>query len=585
MKKLIAYSNAFIAAHEKVLPNRWDIVALFVVLGCLVLLGWGASQMAMPFEMGQVLPISLDPSHLPEYALRTTLRMAIALFFSLLCTFVFGTWAAKSRRAGLLILPAIDVLQSVPVIGFLSITATGFIVLFKGSLLGPECAAIFLVFVSQVWNMILSLYQSIRTVPNDLREVAAMYNLSAWQKFWRVEIPFAMPSLLWNTMMSLSGSWFYVVYSEAISVSQQTVRLPGIGSYIATAIDAAAIPAVIYAIMTMFVVILIYDQLLFRPLIKWAEKFRMDDNSEESAQSWFANLLQRTQTMRYVGMALRYCFDALVNIAWFKKIPSTPLVFTTANIRRWRAWLMNATLILSLILLAGVVGFYLRNLMLSAHIDWPQIMQVILLGLYTGIRVVVLIVVCSLIWVPIGVWIGMNARLAKAMQPLVQMLAAFPANLFFPLFAMAIVKYHLNVEIWLTPLMVLGSQWYILFNVIAGASTLPKQLCQAAQNLDVTGWLWWRRLILPGIFPYFITGVITAAGGAWNASIAAEFINWGAIKLQATGLGAYIIQYTSVGDFPRIVLGIIIMTAFVLFLNYIIWRPLYGLAERRFQLD
>ena len=585
MKKLITYTNTFIAIREKLLPNRWDLLALILVLGGFIALAWGARQMTAPYEIGEALPISLTPQFLPQYALRTVLRLFIALLFSLLCTFVFGTWAAKNRRAGKIILPLIDVLQSVPIIGFLSITATGFIVLFKGSLLGPECAAIFLVFTSQVWNMVLSLYQTLRTLPNDLREASAMYNLSSWQKFWRVEVPFSMPGLLWNTMMSLSGSWFYVVFSEAISVSGHDVKLPGIGSYIAVAIEQANKTAVIYAILTMFIVILIYDQLLFRPLVKWSEKFRMDDSPQE-ATSWVTNILQRTQIMRYIGLVTQFCFDTMVNLKVFQqKKTSQPVIKAKSYLYDVWRWVVNISFILLLILLGLLVGHYLHHLLQVGDVDWHEIFQVLQLGTYTGFRVIILIIICSFVWVPVGVWIGLRPKVARTMQPVVQMLAAFPANLFFPLFAMAIVTYHLNVEVWLTPLMVLGSQWYILFNVIAGAAMLPKNLYQAALNLGVTGFLWWKRLILPGIFPYFITGVITAAGGAWNASIAAEVINWGAIRLKATGLGAYILQNTDQGDFPRIILGIIIMTGFVLLLNYVLWRPLYLYAERRFQLD
>ena len=586
MKRLISYSNTFIENRDKLLPNRWDMIAIILALACLVALAWGVRQMTVPYVAGQSLTITLDPHYLPQYALRTILRLSVALFFSLVCTFIFGTWAAKSPCAGKIILPLIDVLQSVPIIGFLSMTATGFIVLFNGSLLGPECAAIFLVFVSQVWNMILSLYQTLRTVPNDLCEAAAMCNLSAWQRFWRVEVPFSMPGLLWNTMMSLSGSWFYVVYSEAISVGIHDVHLPGIGSYIAVAIEQANKTAVFDAILCMFIVIMIYDQLLFRPLIKWSEKFHIDDRPVgKEATSWFANILQRTQVMRYFGLALRYCFDAMINFSWLQSSKKRSPWVLVKSYARLRKYLVNIGFSFLIILCAIITAHYFQNLLQRGAIAWDEVWHVLSLGVYTGVRVILLIIFSSLVWVPIGVWIGVRSNLARTMQPVVQMLAAFPANLFFPLFAMTIVKYHLNVEIWLTPLMVLGSQWYILFNVIAGAATLPKNLYQAAQNLNVTGWLWWKRLILPGIFPYFVTGIITAAGGAWNASIAAEVINWGAIKLQATGLGAYIVLNTNQSDFPRIILGIIVMTSFVLLLNYVLWRPLYLFAERRFQLD
>src|SRR5579862_4377499 len=261
-------------AKGKAYPNYWDMVALLLVLGVIAVLAWVAKQMAVPYELGQAIPISLDPHHLPGYALRTVLRMLVALFFSLLFTFTFATWAAKSKRAERIIIPLIDILQSVPILGFLSISVVGFIRLFPGSLLGPECAAIFAIFTSQAWNMALGFYQTVRSVPTELNEAANMFHLSAWQRFWRIDVPFSMPGLLWNMMMSMSAGWFFVVASEAVSVANQQIMLPGVGSYIAVAINAMDLHAIGYAILTMFVVILIYDQLLFRPLVAWADKFK-----------------------------------------------------------------------------------------------------------------------------------------------------------------------------------------------------------------------------------------------------------------------------------------------------------------------
>src|SRR5579883_2853496 len=314
--------NTFMNAYKgRVYPNYWDILALLFALGLIALLAWQAKQMTVPYHLGQLIPISLDPQNLPKYALRTVSRMLIALFFSLLFTFIFGTWAAKNKRAERIIIPVIDILQSIPILGFLSITIVGFIALFPGSLLGPECAAIFVIFTSQAWNMALGFYQTVRSVPTELLDAANMFHLSAWQRFWRIDVPFSMPGLLWNTMMSMSAGWFFVVASEAITVSNQQILLPGIGSYIAVAIQAADLRAITYAILAMLVVILIYDQLLFRPLVAWSERFKAEregSGSEEVAESWVINLFNRTRLVRNIGGKLAHLFDMFVNIRLFR---------------------------------------------------------------------------------------------------------------------------------------------------------------------------------------------------------------------------------------------------------------------------
>jgi NitT/TauT family transport system permease protein len=580
---MISLRNTFMTVYKrKPYPNYWDVVALCFVLSGIVLLAWTAKQMTAPYHLGELLPISLDPKHLPNYALRTVMRMLIALLFSFLFTFTFATWAAKSRRAERIIIPVIDILQSVPILGFLSIAIVAFIALFPGSILGPECAVIFVIFTSQAWNMALGFYQTVRSVPTELIEAANMFHLSAWQRFWRIEVSFSLPGLLWNTMMSMSAGWFFVVASEAISVNNQQILLPGIGSYIATAINAADMKAIGYAIMMMFVVILIYDQLLFRPLVAWAEKFKAEQVSQDrEVSSWVVDLLHRTRFLRYLGQRITYLFDAFVNISFLRSKPViVEQIRWSPRYERLWTWAWNITL---WAMILGAVIF-LADFVFQ-QIPFSSIRHVFCLGLITALRVFVLIILCSFVWVPIGVWIGLRPNVAQIMQPIAQFLAAFPANILYPLVVMMIVTYNLNKEIWLTPLMILGAQWYVLFNVVAGASVLPKDLLQVADNFGLPLWLRWRRLILPSIFPYYITGAITAAGGAWNASIVAEVATWGKTKLVATGLGAYIQEYTASGDFLHVALGISMMCIFVLIFNHLVWRPLYLLAVTRYQLD
>ena len=568
-----------IAWPSRLRPNYWDLVALPIVLGGLALVAWGGLAMSAHYQVGEVLPISLDPWHLPEYALRTVLRMAAALVASLVFSLVYAALAAKSRQAEKIMIPVLDILQSVPILGFLSITVTGFIALFPGRLLGVECAAIFAIFTSQAWNMTFSVYQSLRTVPAELIEAARMYHLSPWQRFWRLEVPHAIPSLVWNMMMSVSGGWFFVVASEAITVAGQTIMLPGIGSYIATAISQSDLTAIGYAVLVMFVVIVLYDQLLFRPLLAWSRKFQADPSvDQESVRPWFLIVLQRAQLFDLVQtgvLAVNRIIDDALSALARRRGPAVE--------RRPRPGLERlfnvAFLGLAATAALWIVAF------IRESVDPAEIGSVFLLGLITATRVLILIVIASLIWVPIGVAIGLRPHLADRVQPIVQFAAAFPANLFFPAAVVLILQFRLNPEIWLSPLMILGTQWYILFNVIVGATALPAELQRAAQNLGVRRFLWWRRVILPAIFPAYVTGAVTAAGGSWNASIVAEVVHWGNTTLTATGIGAYIARTTAEGDSARIALGIGVLCLYVLAFNRLLWRRLYDLAAERLRLD
>ena len=524
--------------------------------------------------------IDLSPASLPGYALRTTLRMAAALVCSLLFTFTYATWAAKSRRAGLVLVPFLDILQSVPIIGFLTFTVVFFMGLFPGRVLGVELAAIFAIFTSQAWNMAFSLYQSLKTVPADLAECATAFRLSPWQKFWRMEVPFAMPGLVWNTMMSVSGGWFFVVASEAVTVGSNTWKLPGIGSYVAEALEKRDFVAVFYAIGAMLLVILAYDQLLFRPLVAWSAKFRFEMVSGAVADDpWVLKLLRRTRALAAGVDALGLVFNAITGI----RLSGRTAAAGRARQAPSRAW---DVLYAGLLAVAVALALWQIVIYVSATLVWADLGQALLLGVFTMIRVVVLMVIATAVWVPVGVWLGLRPTWARRAQPLAQFLAAFPANLFFPIFVVAIVHWNLDPDIWLTPLMVLGAQWYILFNVIAGAAAFPGDLLEASNNFRIGGLLWWRRVILPGIFSYYITGAITASGGAWNAAIVSEVASWGRDHIAAHGLGAYIaVASADDNGTPKVVLGVAVMSAFVLLFNRMVWRPMYGYAARRFTFN
>jgi len=566
-------------------PSLWDILALFVIITAITLIVWGSRDMSIPYTMSETLPLSLDPINLPYYAFRTVLRMFFALILSLVFSFLYASLAAKNKKAEIFLIPLLDILQSVPILGFLSITVVGFISLFPGSLLGFECASIFAIFTSQAWNMTFSLYQSFISIPKELTDVTTLYRLSPWQRYWRLDVPYAIPPLLWNTMMSVSGGWFFVVASEAIMVSGHSIMLPGIGSYIALAAKEQSTIAIFYAILTMLIVILLYDQLLFRPLLAWSDKFKAELTARnEIPSSWVLTMIRRSALFN------------LFNILWFNFLRFAGKLLQTLRFKRPETSQTYHTLtvlishILSYALSSFIIFIFLYyGLIAYAYfiekISFEELQHVIFLGFLTLIRVIVLCALASLLWLPIGVLIGLNPRLTSRLQPWVQFMAAFPANLFFPVFVAMIVQYHLNPDIWLSPLMILGTQWYILFNVIGGASAIPFDFQELTKNFHVRGWLQWKKLYLPGIFPSYVTGLITAAGGSWNASIVAEYVTWGDKTLVANGIGAYIASATTAGDHPRILLGVLILCFYVLALNRLFWHPLYLFATTRYRLD
>ncbi|WP_159006766.1 ABC transporter permease subunit [Bradyrhizobium sp. S69] len=568
------------AVAQALRPNIWDMVALILVTGAMVLIVYGGEQTTAPLSALDVAPVSLDPANLPLYALRTTMRMLLAIVCSIIFTFIYAALAAKSRRAEMVLIPLLDILQSVPILGFLTFTVVFFMNLFPGRVFGAELACVFAIFTSQAWNMTFSMYQSMRNVPKDLEEASQSFHLSGWQRFWRLDVPFAMPGLIWNTMMSMSGGWFFVVASEAITVGNTTVTLPGIGSYVALGIEKQNLPAIGYAILTMLLVIIAYDQLLFRPVVAWADKFRFEQTASASAPtSWMLDLFRRTRALR----ALSLPFAALNKIISNLHIAVPASLKMASGKHRQPSRIIDALWLGIIVASTGYAAWRIYQY-LSATLSLSDVLSAFGYGLITLARVVVLIALATLIWVPIGVWIGLRPKLAERVQPLAQFLAAFPANLAFPVFVVGIVRYGLNANVWLSPLMILGTQWYILFNVIAGASAFPSDLREAASSLHLKGWRWWVKVVLPGIFPYYITGAITASGGSWNASIVAEVASWGNTHLSATGLGAYIANATENGDFPRVVLGIAIMCILVTLFNRLLWRPLYAFGERRLRL-
>ncbi len=572
--------TTFVSAGRRILPNQWDLVAFAAILAVLTAVARSYHGISAPLPAPSESPITLDYWQLPYYAFRTTLRMFAALAASLVFTFTYATLAAKSRRAEMVLIPVLDVLQSVPILGFLSFTVTFFLGLFPGNTLGAELAAIFAIFTSQAWNMAFSFYQSLRTVPRDLDEVARGFRLTGWQKFWQLEAPFAMPGLIWNTMMSMSGGWFFVVASEAITVGDTTITLPGVGSFIAKANDEGNWRAIGAAVLTMGIVILLYDQLLFRPIVAWAAKFRVELSvSQDVESSWVLNLIKRTHWLR---LGVTPVFAALRGVSLF------PISFRGMAPMRSRtsdapSRLIDAIWILVIVAVAAWAA-WLTISYVATELSWDEVLHVFVLTFYTLIRVIVLMAIATVVWVPISVWIGLRPRWAEAVQPVAQFLAAFPVNLLFGAAVSLVLAFNLNPNIWLSLLIVFGTQWYIVFNTIGGAAAFPNDLREAVANFRIRGWRWWTQVIIPAVAPYYLTGAITASGGSWNASIVAEYVKWKDHTVVAQGVGSYIAEATDKGDFPRIVLGVAMMSLFVTLFNRLFWRRLYAYAERQLRL-
>ncbi|MDP4104864.1 MAG: ABC transporter permease subunit [Bacillota bacterium] len=555
-----------------------DIIVIFLLLAILYAAAKLGSGMEVPFSAVQQPKISLNPIWLPYYAGRSLLRMFIAFTASLIFTFIYGRIAAYSKTAEKVMIPAIDILQSVPVLGFLSATVLAFMALFPGSLLGVECASIFAIFTGQVWNMTFSFYHSIKTIPRELDEATKMNRLGDWNRFKKLEVPFSMIGLVWNSMMSFGGGWFFLAASESISVLNQNIHLPGIGSYMALAADQGNINAIIYSIITMIILIIVVDQLFWRPIIAWSQKFKIElTESSEVPTSWVFNIIRRARFVQYLSQNLRRVFHDWFIVfkrssqRTFPEIPSSG-----KNIIKW----------LLVVLVAAVVCKYIyEGIMLVSRLSWAELTHVVVLGLLTALRVFISTLLAVIWTLPVGVFIGTNPRLSRIAQPIVQVLASFPANMAFPVITILYLKLNISMQIGAIPLMMLGTQWYVLFNVIAGAMAIPSDLKEASSILKLTRWQTWRTLILPSVFPFLITGCITASGGAWNASIVSEIVSWKTNTLQASGLGAYIAQATTKGNWAEIIWGIIVMCLLVVIINRLLWRRLYDLAQKKYHLD
>jgi NitT/TauT family transport system permease protein len=555
------------------------IIGLGVVLLIYIVVRAAASAHA-PIQHSVSATISTSPSELPYYAVRSLLRMFIALFFSYAFSLGYAYVAARNRRARRILIPALDILQSVPVLGFLAITVTFFTkVVFPGSVAGLEAAAIFAVFTSQAWNITFSFYHSLISQPSEFNEASKLMGLSRWKRFWTVDVPGGAIGLVWNGMMSFGGSWFFLTASELITVGDRQYTLPGIGSYVAVAEDQGDLAKVGLGIMTMIIVILVVNFFFWRPLVAYVEKFRVEQTEATQKQrSFVLDLLHRSNWPAAIGRGRRLAAHPVNRVMGvLTGIDDESLA---AHAARRRA---GDVAFMTVVVLALAYGLYsMLSFIATGQEGLGVFGQTFYLGFLTLLRVVVVVAVSSVIWIPVGVWIGFNPRVAQFMQPIVQIAASFPANFIFPFVMVVYLNLGIGLNIGSIVLMLLGTQWYVLFNVIAGASAVPSDLKEAMDNLGVHGRDRWRRLVLPSIFPAYVTGAITAAGGAWNATIVAEYVRYNDHLYTASGLGAFIAEHTS--DLPELFAGLLVMAFYVTGINALLWRRLYRLAETRYAL-
>jgi len=524
--------------------------------------------------------ISRSPLALPGYAALSLLRISIAYALSLTFALVYGYVAAYNSKAERFMIPLLDVLQSIPVLSFLPGVMLAMVALFPSRQLGVELGAILLIFTGQVWNMAFSFYASLKSIPREMREAAQIYGFSWWQRFTEVELPFSAIGLVWNSMMSVAGGWFFLMACEMFVLGSRDFRLPGLGSYLQTAASDGDTQAILWGVATMITVIVLLDQFVWRPVIAWAEKFKVEQvESTDVPRSWVLDLLQHSGALAGLRRkALVPLRESLM--AFFSK---RHLAGQETNRRgRWKTWMLSA---LGLAVLAAIGYAVVRVAILLTGLNHSEIAE---LGWGLGatfLRVNAALLIGAAWTIPAGVWIGFNPRLARVAQPLAQIAASVPATALFPVVLLILIRLGGGLGIGSIVLLLLGTQWYILFNVIAGAMAIPTDLKEVCSVCRITGVERWRKLILPGIFPYLVTGLVTASGGAWNASIVAEYFHFKGQIFYTTGLGATISRATDGGNFDLLIASTIVMAATVATVNRLVWRRLYGLAETRFRLE
>jgi len=535
------------------------------------------------FWLGPFTPeveISRSLWALPVYAGYSLLRISIAYGLSLAFTLVYGYIAAYNPRAEKFMVPLLDVLQSIPVLSFLPGVMLAMVALFPGRQLGVELGAILLIFTGQVWNMAFSFYASLKSIPREMREAAKIYRFNWWQRFTEMELPFAAIGLVWNSMMSVAGGWFFLMACEMFVLGARDFRLPGLGSYLQTAASAGDTRSILWGVATMIAVIVLLDQLVWRPVIAWAEKFKVEQvESTNAPRSWALNMFEHSRSLAKLRKkALRPLREKLMMYFARQHYEARP----EESPKAWKVWIVRVLAVLSLALIVYAL-VKVSAILMTLH--RPEVGELGRGLVATFLRVTVALVIGAGWTIPVGVAIGFSPRLARIAQPLAQIAASVPATALFPIVLLLLIRVGGGLGLGSIVLLLLGTQWYILFNVIAGAMAIPTDLKECCSTFGIFGWERWKKLILPGIFPYLVTGMVTASGGAWNASIVAEYFHFKGVTYTTTGLGAIISKATDAGNFDELLAATILMAAGVVTVNRLLWRRMYHLAESRFRLE
>jgi NitT/TauT family transport system permease protein len=576
-----AQAVATATAHPP--PPRLPIVDVGVILG-LIGLVYGLARVAALWSapLQTQVEINLSPSSLPAYAFASLVRMVAAYILSLAFSLSYGRLIATGPWAERIMLPILDILQSIPILSFMPGVVLALVALFPQNNVGLELSAILLIFTSMAWNMTFSFYQSLRTIPADLREAATINRLSGWRRFTKLEVPFGTIGLVWNSMMSWAGGWFFLIAAEQFTLGNNSFELPGLGSYLKTAADAGNITALGAGLAVLIGIIIALDQLMWRPLVAWSEKFRFEQTeSGDVATSPILQALRRSALLEWwTERGLPRAQDRLYKLRPHR--PPQPERKPVVVDRR--VYSVGRVVLLVCFGAAAIWGAYsLGGLLIGlTPQDWAAIAPA---ALATFLRTAIALAIGTLWTVPVGVAIGLNPRLARRAQPLVQIAASIPATALFPVLLLVLIQAPGGLNIAAIALMLLGTQWYLLFNVIAGAQAIPSDLRDAGTIYHLRGWRRWRYLILPAVFPFLVTGLITATGGAWNASIVSEYVTFGGQTYQLLGLGAYIADSANNAAYAQLAAGTLVMSAIVILVNRLLWRRLYRVAEQRYRLE
>jgi NitT/TauT family transport system permease protein len=566
-------------AAQRLLPAVWtDLLLVAGISG----LAYGIFQVAGQWHsaMRPKVEIDLSPWMLPWYTFQSLTRGLLAYLISLIFTCVYGYWAAKDRRAERILVPMLDILQSIPVLGFMPGLVIALVALFPHSNTGLELAAVVMIFTGQAWNMTFSFYRSVQTVPHEQQEASEIFGFSWWQRFRQVELPFATLGLVWNSMMSMAGGWFFLMLSEAFQLGDQDFRLPGLGSYMSAAAEQGDLGAQLWAVAAMMTMVVVLDQLLWRPLVAWAQKFRVEEGGAgEVASSWFLDWLVRSR----LRLLLRWIASrrAAMRATRPARTPDHAVPPRTRGPVQGGAWSLAPVIVLVGMMLWGAW----QLVRLIAEVPPATWGTIAVAGFLTLVRVATATAIGTLWAVPVGLAIGLSPRLSRIFQPIIQIAASFPASMLFPMVIMALAAAGVSLGAGSVVLMLLGTQWYILFNVIAGAMTIPTDLREATRAYGIGPRQRFRELYLPAIFPYLVTGWVTAMGGAWNASIVSEYVTINHATIATTGLGAIVSRAATDKDMPVLAASVLAMAMLVVGINRLVWRRLYHLCETRFSLD